>query len=120
MVNYLFPSPSSAPPLPPQLRIDGGFSGNPRGSGWDKHIILELAVAAMKELIPMVQMSDPLWLTTIDGTTTVLNENLYNRCFPRSIGPKLVGLKREASRESAIVFIDHVKLVEILMDVVCI
>ena len=84
----------------------------------DKPMIIELAVAAMEELIGMAQMGEPLWLTTLDGTTTVLNEDEYIRSFPRGIGPKPNGFKCEASRETAVVIMNHVNLVEILMDVV--
>jgi len=132
VVNYSNISPS----LPPRTEI--GF-GNPQGIGTmdmygtsgdllrsisgpteaDKPIIIELAVAAMEELIGMAQMGDPLWLsTTPDGAATVLNEDEYVRSFPRGIGPKPNGFKCEASRESSVVIMNHVNLVEILMDVV--
>lgn len=84
----------------------------------DKPMIIELAVAAMEELIRMAQMGEPLWMTSLDGTTTVLNEDEYIRAFPRGIGPKPTGFKCEASRESADVIMNHINLVEILMDVV--
>ncbi|KAJ1418147.1 START domain [Sesbania bispinosa] len=132
----LLSSPSSVPPRPLELGIGGGFGGQPGGgigggdmygagdllrsiSGpteADKPIIIELAVAAMEELIGMAQMGEPLWLTTLDGSTTVLNEDEYIRSFPRGIGPKPAGFKCEASRETAVVIMNHVNLVEILMD----
>ncbi|KAK2379941.1 homeodomain GLABROUS [Trifolium repens] len=132
VVNYSNISPS----LPPRPEI--GFVGNQQGIGGmemfgtsgdilrsisgpteaDKPIIIELAVAAMEELIGMAQMGDPLWLnTTLDGAGTVLNEDEYVRSFPRGIGPKPNGFKCEASRETSVVIMNHVSLVEILMDV---
>lgn len=136
MVSYPLLSPSSVPPRPLELGI-GGFGGQPGGIGGDmygsagdllrsiggpteadKPMIIELAVAAMEELIGMAQMGEPLWLTTLDGATTVLNEEEYVRSFPRGIGPKPAGFKCEASRETAVVIMNHVNLVEILMDVV--
>ncbi|GFZ06319.1 homeobox-leucine zipper family protein [Actinidia rufa] len=63
----------------------------------DKPMIIELAVAAMEEVIRMAQSGEPLWVS--------------------SPGPKPLGLKSEASRESAVVIMNHVNLVEILMDV---
>lgn len=84
----------------------------------DKPIIIELAVAAMEELTGMAQMGEPLWLTTLDGAANVLNEDEYVRSFPRGIGPKPNGFKCEASRETCVVIMNHVNLVEILMDVV--
>ncbi|KAM2324964.1 hypothetical protein ACFX1X_024386 [Malus domestica] len=83
----------------------------------DKPMIIELAVAAMGELIRMAQMVEPLWMTSLDGSTTVLNEGEYIRTFPREVRPKQNGFKTEASRESAVVIMNHMKLVEILMDV---
>lgn len=82
-------------------------------------MIIELAVAAMEELIKMAQMGEPLWMVGgIDGSTTLLNEEEYFRAFPRGLGPRPTGYKCEASRESAVVIMNHINLVEILMDVV--
>ncbi|XP_058729612.1 homeobox-leucine zipper protein HDG2-like [Vicia villosa] len=132
VVNYSNISPS-LPPRPLEI----GF-GNQQGMGTmdmyggsgellrtlsgptaaDKPIIIELAVAAMEELTGMAQMGEPLWLsTTLDGAATVLNEDEYVRSFPRGIGPKPNGFKCEASRETSVVIMNHVNLVEILMDV---
>lgn len=83
----------------------------------DKPMIIELAVAAMEELVRMAQAGEPLWMTSPDNSPEMLNEEEYMRTFPRGIGPKPLGLKSEASRESAIVIMNHINLVEILMDV---
>ncbi|GKV13310.1 hypothetical protein SLEP1_g24338 [Rubroshorea leprosula] len=83
----------------------------------DKPMIIELAVAAMEELVRMAQMGEPLWMTSLDGSTSMLNEDEYIRTFPRGIGPKPSGFKCEASRETAVVIMNHINLVEILMDV---
>ncbi|KAK8517319.1 hypothetical protein V6N12_032513 [Hibiscus sabdariffa] len=82
----------------------------------DKPMIVELAVAAMEELIRLAQSGEPLWVPR-NNSTDVLNEDEYLRTFPRGIGPKPLGLRSEASRESAVVIMNHVNLVEILMDV---
>jgi len=86
----------------------------------DKPMIVELAVAAMEELIRMAQDGDPLWVPGDHNSIQkeILNEDEYLRTFPRGIGPKILGLKSEASRESELVIMNHVNLVEILMDVV--
>lgn len=84
----------------------------------DKPMIIELAVAAMEEMVRMAQMGEPLWTVSLDGTTTILNEDEYIRAFPRGIDPKPSGFKCEASRENAVVIMNHINLVEILMDVV--
>lgn len=86
----------------------------------DKPMIIELAVAAMEELIRMAQTGEPLWITGPgpDNSIETLCEEEYVRTFPRGIGPKPLGLTTEASRESAVVIMNHINLVEILMDVV--
>ncbi|GJR50480.1 homeobox-leucine zipper protein meristem L1-like protein [Tanacetum coccineum] len=83
----------------------------------DKPVIIELAVAAMEELVRMAQSGDPLWVPSSDNSSETLNEEEYSQTFPRGIGPKQMGLKSEASRESAVVIMNHISLVEILMDV---
>ncbi|GAB4830928.1 Homeobox-leucine zipper protein MERISTEM L1 [Ancistrocladus abbreviatus] len=83
----------------------------------DKPMIIELAVAAMEELIRMAQAGEPLWMPSADNATETLSEEEYFRTFPRGIGPTPLGLKSEASRDSAIMIMNHMNLVEILMDV---
>ncbi|GFS29432.1 homeodomain GLABROUS 2 [Actinidia rufa] len=83
----------------------------------DKPMIIELAVAAMEELIRLAHSGEPLWLSSPDNSTEALSEEEYFRTFPRGIGPTPLGLKSEASRESAVVIMNHMNLVEILMDV---
>ncbi|KAJ4840774.1 Homeobox-leucine zipper protein PROTODERMAL FACTOR 2 [Turnera subulata] len=82
----------------------------------DKPMIVEVAVAAMEELMRIAQAGEPLWVSG-ENNTEVLNEEEYMRSFPRGIGPKPLGLRSEASRESAVVIMNHMSLVEILMDV---
>ncbi|RID50351.1 hypothetical protein BRARA_H01087 [Brassica rapa] len=76
----------------------------------EKPMIVELAVAAMEELVRMAQTGDPLWVSSDSSDE-------YFRTFPRGIGPKPIGLRSEASRESTVVIMNQINLVEILMDV---
>ncbi|XWS23004.1 hypothetical protein CRYUN_Cryun29cG0084200 [Craigia yunnanensis] len=126
VVNYPLLS-SPMPPRPLDFSAQPG-TGEMCGAGEllrsisapteaDKPMIIELAVAAMEELVRMAQIGEPLWITSLDGTTSELNEEEYIRTFPRGIGPKPTGFKCEASRETAVVIMNHINLVEILMDV---
>ncbi|CAN4109742.1 unnamed protein product [Withania somnifera] len=83
----------------------------------DKPMIIELAVAAMEELVRLAQTGEPLWITSPNNSTETLCEDEYFRTFLRGIGPKPLGLTSEASKESAVVIMNHINLVEILMDV---
>lgn len=134
-MNY--PMISAPPPVPTRpldlgvgsFGAQPGLGGEMYGAGdllrsidgpteADKPMIIELAVAAMEELVRMAQMGEPLWMPSLDGTTAELSEDEYIRTFPRGIGPKPAGFKCEASRETAVVIMNHISLVEILMDVV--
>lgn len=53
-------------------------------------------------------MNEPLWMKSIDGSATVLNEDEYLRTFPRGFSREPTGFKCEASRETAVVIINHV------------
>ncbi|KAG7026621.1 Homeobox-leucine zipper protein PROTODERMAL FACTOR 2 [Cucurbita argyrosperma subsp. argyrosperma] len=88
-----------------------------RPSEADKPVIVELAVSAMDELTRMAQAGEPLWVPgDTKSSEVVLNESEYLTSFRGGIGPKSLGLRTEASRVSAIVFMNHVKLVDIFMD----
>ncbi|XP_058072618.1 homeobox-leucine zipper protein ROC2-like isoform X2 [Magnolia sinica] len=133
MVSY----PLALPPIPSRSPLDlavgnfgvqPGMGGEMYGAGdllrsvsgqseIEKPMVIELAVAAMEELIRIAQLGEPLWLPGLDGSMEILSEEEYVRTFPRGIGPKPFGLKSEASRESAVVIMNHINLVEILMDV---
>ncbi|KAH7844850.1 hypothetical protein Vadar_032365 [Vaccinium darrowii] len=83
-----------------------------------KQIVVELAVVAMEELMQMAQMGDPLGISGTGNNTCVLNEEEYFRTYTGGIGPKPLGFRSEASRETTVVTMNHVNLVEILLDVV--
>jgi homeobox-leucine zipper protein len=89
-------------------------------AGIDRPLVVELAVAAMEELVKMAQLGEPLWVpAVVDGVATVtLNEEEYARSFPRGVGPRTAELRSEASRETVVVVMNHAVLVEMLMDVV--
>ncbi|KAG2568985.1 hypothetical protein PVAP13_7NG364900 [Panicum virgatum] len=106
--------------------IFGGVAGGAAGellrgaaqSDADKPMIVELAVAAMEELVRMAQLDEPLWNAPgVDGSSETLNEEEYSRMFSGGLGPKQYGLKSEASRGSSVVIMTRANLVEILMDV---
>ncbi|XP_017406677.2 homeobox-leucine zipper protein MERISTEM L1 [Vigna angularis] len=83
----------------------------------DKPMIVELAVAAMEELTRLAQAGDSLWVPG-NHHSEILNEEDYLRTFPnRGLGPKPLALRSEASRESVVVIMNHINLIDILMDV---
>ncbi|MCE3052216.1 hypothetical protein HAX54_051877 [Datura stramonium] len=74
-------------------------------------------LSAMEELIRMAKTGEPSWISNAENSTQTLCEEEYVQTSPRGIGLKPLALKSEASQESAVVIMNHINLVEILMDV---
>ncbi|WOL07520.1 hypothetical protein Cni_G16263 [Canna indica] len=87
------------------------------GGSQERLVFLELALAAMDELVKMAQMEEPLWIPSLDGGTETLNYEEYHQSFPRCIGgAKPIGYVSEATRASGVVIINSLALVETLID----
>jgi homeobox-leucine zipper protein len=84
----------------------------------EKGILVEMAIAAMEELVKIAHINDPLWAPSLDGGPEALNFDEYNRVFPRVVGARLAGHVSEASRDGGMVIINSAALVETLMDAV--
>ncbi|CAN1793187.1 Homeobox-leucine zipper protein ANTHOCYANINLESS 2 [Linum perenne] len=82
----------------------------------ERSMLLELALAAMDELVRKAQADEPLWLKSLDGGREMLNHEEYMRTFTPCIGLKPNGFLTEASRETGMVIINSLALVETLMD----
>ncbi|KAG7568640.1 START domain [Arabidopsis thaliana x Arabidopsis arenosa] len=94
----------------------GNHSRETTGPADNKPIIMELAVGAMEELLVMAQVAEPLWMGGVDGTSLALNLAEYTRTFRKGLGPRLNGFRTEASRETGIVAMCPIGIVEMLMD----
>ncbi|KAL5070178.1 hypothetical protein RYX36_021065 [Vicia faba] len=82
---------------------------------FDKQKIVELAMVSMEELTRLTLAGAPLWIST--NESEILNESEYIRVFPNVISPKHTGFISESSRESMIIFMNHVNLIKTLMNV---
>ncbi|KAJ1426833.1 START domain [Sesbania bispinosa] len=97
---------------PPQTR--------PTTTGFDRSVersmFLELALSAMDELVKMAQTGEPLWIRSLEGGREILNQEEYTRTMTPCIGLRPNGFVSEASRETGMVIINSLALVETLMD----
>ncbi|KAI3764470.1 hypothetical protein L2E82_14479 [Cichorium intybus] len=82
----------------------------------ERSMYLELALAAMDELVKLAQTDEPLWLRTLEGGREIMNQNEYSRVITPCIGLKPNEYVSEASRETGMVIINSLALVETLMD----
>ncbi|XWS61129.1 hypothetical protein CRYUN_Cryun07bG0098900 [Craigia yunnanensis] len=83
---------------------------------YDRSAFVDVALAAMDELIKMAQMDNPLWIRGLDGGMETLNLEEYRRTFSSCIGIKPSCYTTEATRENGLVFLRSMALVETLMD----
>lgn len=109
----------------------GDFHGTAGGDIVNRHVglaesekpmVVEAAVAAMDELVQMAQVCDPLWTTRFEDGCEILCQEEYTRMFPRgnlgSSSRSPYGVKtQEASRDTALVIMNSINLVETMMDV---
>ncbi|KAJ6729798.1 HOMEOBOX-LEUCINE ZIPPER PROTEIN MERISTEM L1 [Salix viminalis] len=106
---------SGALPMVTQTRLaTAGVPGTDRSL--ERSMFLELALAAMDELVKMAQADEPLWIGSFEGGREILNHEEHLRSFTPCIGMKPGGFVREASRETGMVIINSLALVETLMD----
>ncbi|CAK8573750.1 unnamed protein product [Lathyrus sativus] len=82
---------------------------------FDKQKIIELAMVSMEELTRLTLAGAPLWISS--NEYEIINEVEYIRVFPNVIGSKLAGFISESSRESMTVPMNHINLIETLMNV---
>ncbi|XP_042512068.1 homeobox-leucine zipper protein ANTHOCYANINLESS 2-like isoform X2 [Macadamia integrifolia] len=107
-------SPGALPVVPPP-RTGSGVTSLERSL--ERSMLLELALSAMDELVKMAQTNEPLWIPSFEeGGKETLNHEEYMRGFPSCIGMKPNGFVTEASRETGMVIINSLALVETLMD----
>ncbi|KAL1830272.1 hypothetical protein ACET3Z_008684 [Daucus carota] len=102
---------SSSLSVIPQTRSNSG------PTGIERSMYLELALASMDELVKMAQTDEPLWIRNWEGGREMLNYDEYLRIFSNPCnGPRPNGFVTEASRETGMVIINSLALVETLMD----
>ncbi|XP_009355964.2 homeobox-leucine zipper protein HDG11 [Pyrus x bretschneideri] len=99
---------SSMPNLPCQ---PNGFSD------MDKSLMTDIAANAMKELLSLLQTNEPLWMKSSTDGRDVLNLETYERIFPRANSHlKNPNVRIEASRDSGVVIMNGLALVDMFMD----
>lgn len=113
-------SPSVGPSLDLDL-LTGGSSSMPFSfptaiSDMEKPIMAEMATAAMDELVRLAQCDEPLWVKQGDGRE-VLSLDAYDSLFPKP-GSRFrpPDIRVETSRDSALVFMNAVSLVDMFLD----
>ncbi|XP_030541270.1 homeobox-leucine zipper protein HDG11-like isoform X2 [Rhodamnia argentea] len=86
-------------------------------SEMDKSLMADIAANALDEFLRLAQTDEPLWMkSTSDGRDT-LNLESYERMFPRASSHlKNPDVRVEASRESRVVIMNGLALIDMFMD----
>ncbi|CAN6577733.1 unnamed protein product [Malus baccata var. baccata] len=99
---------SSMPNLPYQ---PNGFSD------MDKSLMADIAANALEELLGLLRTNEPLWMKSSTDGRDVLNLETYERIFPRANSHlKTPNVRIEASRDSGVVIMNGLALVDMFMD----
>ncbi|GMN44643.1 hypothetical protein TIFTF001_013839 [Ficus carica] len=106
---------STTAPMIPMMKPTMGMNVMGNEFPFERSMLIDLALVAMDELIKMAQVDGPLWIKSNGGKET-LNYEEYMRTFPPCIGPKPSSYVSEATRDSSVVIINSLALVETLMD----
>ena len=86
---------------------------------FERSMFIDLALAAMDEFMKLAQAEGPMWIKSNGGKET-LNHEEYMRTFIPCSGPKPSGYVSEATRDTSVVIINSLALVETMVDAVCI
>lgn len=106
----LLPGCSSSMPIMP-------FQGTTALSDMDKSLMADVAENAMDELLRLLQTNEPLWMKSTTDGRDVLNLDSYERIFPRANRHfKSPNVRIEASRDSGVVIMNSLALVDMFMD----
>ncbi|GAB4858223.1 hypothetical protein Ancab_009620 [Ancistrocladus abbreviatus] len=84
-------------------------------SEYEKSIYLQVAMAAMEELVTLAQSDGPLWYKTMDGGKEAFNYEEYLKKFEPYVGMKPAGFITNATRETATIMINSLELVDSFM-----
>lgn len=86
-------------------------------SDMDKSLMSDFAANAMNELLRLLQTNDPLWMKSSSDGRDVLCLDTYQTIFPRA-NSRLnnPNVRIEASRDSGVIIMNSLTLVDMFMD----
>lgn len=83
----------------------------------DKALMADIAANAIDELLRLFQTNDPLWMKSSDDGRDTLNLDCYDQMFFRPNSQlKPPNVRIESSRESRVVIMNSLALVDMFMD----
>lgn len=86
----------------------------------EKTIAMELAMSSTDELVKMCRTNEPLWVRNNETGREVLNPQEHSRMFhwPLNLKQRSSEFRTEASRDSSVVIMNSITLVDAFVDAV--
>ncbi|KDP45798.1 hypothetical protein JCGZ_17405 [Jatropha curcas] len=86
-------------------------------SDMDKSLMTDIAANALEELLRLLQTDEPSWIKSPSDSRDILDLDTYQNIFPRPISRlKNPNVRIEASRDSGVVIMNSLALVDMFMD----
>ncbi|KAB1211362.1 Homeobox-leucine zipper protein ROC8 [Morella rubra] len=104
---------SSSPAISSNTAFPFQFKGIPN---MEKALMLETAVNALDEVTRLLRLNEPLWIKASGDERYFLHQDSYEKLFPRANRFKNSGARTESSKDSGIVTMSGVHLVEMILD----
>ncbi|XP_060185579.1 homeobox-leucine zipper protein ROC8-like [Lycium barbarum] len=83
----------------------------------EKSIILEIVVAAMDEVVRVLQVEEPLWIKSLNGVRNSIRRDSYEKIFSNSHRPYRSSSARiESSKDSGVVSMTPIELIQNFLD----
>ncbi|XVF13671.1 hypothetical protein REPUB_Repub08aG0228100 [Reevesia pubescens] len=84
----------------------------------EKTVAMELAMSSMDELVKMCRLNEPLWIRNNENGKEILNLEEHATIFhwPLNLKQRSSEFRTEASRDSAVVIMNSVTLVDAFLD----
>lgn len=83
-------------------------------------LMLETATTALEELIRLLRIDEPLWTKTPNDGRYILHRDSYDKIFPRPNHFKATSARTESSKNSGVVTMSAMQLVDSFLDAVSI
>lgn len=84
----------------------------------EKALMSETAASSMEELIRLLRINEPLWIRTQPDGKYTIHRDSYDKIFPRTNHFKGSNARTESSKDSGMVSITGMNLVEMFLDTV--
>ncbi|XP_038698045.1 homeobox-leucine zipper protein HDG11-like [Tripterygium wilfordii] len=82
----------------------------------EKALMMETAAAALDELVRLLRINEPIWIKVSSNDRFVIHRDSYEKIFHRSSHFNSPGARVESSKDSGLVTMNGLELVDMLLD----